>query len=75
MMLLLHTVLISEEKDLNKAMIMVFWDVTSSTLVEGINNLEEPTACIFRVELISRTTVTWTVDAMRTSKLTKQIHV
>jgi len=43
-------------------MIMVFWDVMSSTLVDGINILEEPYACIFRVELISRMTL-----IMRTS--------
>jgi len=46
---------------------MVFWDVTSSTLVGGINILEEPYACIFRAVLISRMTV-----IMRTSKLIYQ---
>jgi len=46
---------------------MVFWDVTSSTLVDGINILEEPYACIFRVKLISHMTV-----IMRNSELTYQ---
>jgi len=56
-----------KKKDLKRAMIMVFWDVTSSTLIDGINILEETYACIFRVELISHMTV-----IMRTSELTYQ---
>ena len=42
-------------------MIRVFWDVMSSTLVDCINILEEPTASIFRVELISCMTLIWSM--------------